>query len=160
MCHENCVQDFHFVLYLNPYFVLAKSWRKMSTIVLLPHPCFHVYQAPESVMMNQKVHYFHDLCLSSTASKRCHGSHAIAICAMQTANCNGYMQFRISSLGRKFVDLSMVLRVLTCFKNKVRRNLQNQGKAVKTLENCQLRQKQPISDSFILLSEYKLNEIF
>ena len=160
MCHENCVQDFHFVLYLNPYFVLAKSWRKMSTIVLLPHPCFHVYQAPESVMMNQKVHYFHDLCLSSTASKRCHGSHAIAICAMQTANCNGYMQFRISSLNRKFVDLSMVLRVLTCFKNKVRCNLQNQGKAVKTLENCQLRQKQPILDSFMLLSEYKLNEIF
>ena len=160
MCHENCVQDFHFVLYLNPFFVLAKSWRKMSTIILLPHPCFHVYQAPESVMMNQKVHYFHDLCLSSTASKRCHGSHAIAICAMQTANCNGYMQFRISSLNRKFVDLSMVLRVLTCFKNKVRCNLQNQGKAVKTLENCQLRQKQPILDSFMLLSEYKLNEIF
>ena len=57
----NLVQEFHLMLYLNSHFLFAKYWKKMRTLTLLNS---QVYQAPESVMMNQRVHYFHDLGLS------------------------------------------------------------------------------------------------
>ena len=58
-CHTNWVQDFHLMLYLDSHF----GWimKKMTTGILWN---FQVYQALESVMMNQRVHYFLDLGLS------------------------------------------------------------------------------------------------
>ena len=45
---------------------------KMPTLILLN---FQVYQAPDSVMMNQRVDWFLDLAyLISTALGQCHGS--------------------------------------------------------------------------------------
>ena len=60
-CHINWVQDFYLMFCLNLNFLLIKSWKKMLTLILL-NP--QVYQAPESVMVNQRVNYFHDLGLS------------------------------------------------------------------------------------------------
>ena len=64
LCHVRChiwVQDFHLMLCFNSYFLLVRYWKKMPTLILLN---FQICQAPESVMMNQRVHYFLDLGLS------------------------------------------------------------------------------------------------
>ena len=56
LCNVNLVQDFHLMLYLNSHFLLVKYWKKCRPLYNL-----QVYQTPDSVMMNQRVHYFHDL---------------------------------------------------------------------------------------------------
>ena len=50
-CHINWVQDFHWMFYLNSHFLLIEYWLLNSQI----------YQAVESIIMNHRVHYFHDL---------------------------------------------------------------------------------------------------
>ena len=59
-CHINWVLDFHFISYLNPYFLLIKSREKYRRLIIKIQ-C--VYQILDNVMINQRVHYFHDLCL-------------------------------------------------------------------------------------------------
>ena len=74
------IQDFHLIFYLNPHIILVKSRKKMLTLILNPQ----VYQAPESVMMNQRVQYTIFMSwpyLIPTASKQYHGS--------QLTTCNG-----------------------------------------------------------------------
>ena len=67
-CHINWVQDFHSMLYLNSLFLLVKCLKKYRSFILLNS---QVYQASKSVMMNQRVHHFHDLgrFMISTTSK-------------------------------------------------------------------------------------------
>ena len=70
-CQINWVQNFHLMLYLNSHFLLVKYWKQCRRLLLNPQ----FYQAPESEIMNQKEHYFHDLNLSYFyPSKQCHRS--------------------------------------------------------------------------------------
>ena len=59
-CHINRVQDFHLILFLTQIFFWLNSGKIGEPYIIQ----LQVDQAPESVIMNQRVHYFLDLGLS------------------------------------------------------------------------------------------------